>query len=154
MSVLLNVNAGAILVVFIVSVVFVRIPMMIGNWGQHAFICPADPTNPYRNSLTCINTRFNRRCFNDGYHIHHHVEARRHWNTPGELEANLGRYGAEDAVVLEGIDFFGIWLCLMLRRWEVLAQAFLRLPNAPRRTDAEVVAVLKERLAAFKPRPD
>jgi fatty acid desaturase len=145
------VNAPATLAVFVLPVVLVRLLMMIGNWGQHAFVSPADSSNPYRNSITCINTRYNRRCFNDGYHIHHHVDARCHWTEyPAELEANLERYGAEDAVVFQGIDFFGVWLCLMLRRWEVLARAFVHLPTAPRRTDAEVVALLKERLAAIQ----
>jgi fatty acid desaturase len=144
------VNLQATLVVFAIPVVLVRLLMMTGNWAQHAFICAGDWRNPYRNSLTCINNRYNRRCFNDGYHISHHLEARRHWTEhPGELEANLERYGAEDAVVLEGIDFFGVWLCLMLGRWNALARAFVRLPNAPARTDAQVIALLKERLVAI-----
>jgi fatty acid desaturase len=141
-------NIPATLVVFVIPMVAVRLLMMAGNWGQHAFICANHSSNPYRSSLTCINTRYNRRCFNDGYHINHHVEPRRHWTEyPSELQMNLDRYGAEDAIVLSDIDFFGVWLCLMLRRWKALAGKFVRLPGAPSRTDTEVIALLKSRVA-------
>jgi fatty acid desaturase len=149
--VLATVSLRATLVVFVVPALVVRVLMMMGNWAQHAFVCPTDPANPYRNSIVCINTRYNRRCFNDGYHINHHVAPRRHWTEyPAELEANLPRYGAEDAIVFRGIDYFEIWLNLMLRRWHTLARAFVRLPNAPHRTDAEVIALLQHRLAPFR----
>ena len=44
----------------------IRTLMMIGNWGQHAFVCPEQPDNAYRASIVCVNTRYNhRRCFNE-----------------------------------------------------------------------------------------
>jgi hypothetical protein len=55
-------------------------------------------------------------------------------------------YGKHDAVVFEGVDFFTVWLYLMFRRWDALARAFVRLPGAPARSDAQVVALLNERL--------
>ena len=144
---LLWLNWRATLVVFVVPVVLVRILMMAGNWAQHAFVDPSDPENPYLNSITSINTRYNRRCFNDGYHIHHHVNARCHWaDYPGEFEQNLEVYGRHDAVVFDGIDFFEVWALLMLRQYRVLARRFVRLPGAPERTDDEVIALLKSRL--------
>jgi fatty acid desaturase len=147
---LATVSVRATLVVFVIPFFVARLLMMTGNWAQHAFVCPIDPGNPYRNSITCINTRYNRRCFNDGYHINHHVAARRHWTEyPAEFEANLGRYGAEDAIVFRGVDYFGVWVCLMLHRWETLARAFVHLPNAPVRNDSEVIALLQRRLAPF-----
>jgi len=140
-------NVEATLVVFVVPVLAVRTLMMAGNWGQHAFVDPRDPGNDYRNSVTCINCRYNRRCFNDGYHIVHHLRPQQHWTElPGEFESRRAVYGTYDAVVFEGIDFFGIWLNLMLRRWNALARAFVRLPGAPARSHDEVVAFLRERL--------
>ncbi len=68
------VSLEATLTVFVAPVVIARVLMMCGNWAQHAFVDAADPGNPYRNSLTCIHARYNRRAFNDGYHIHHHVK--------------------------------------------------------------------------------
>ncbi len=144
---LLAVNWRATVVVFIAPLVLVRILMMAGNWAQHAFVDAADPTNPYVNSLTCINTRYNRRCFNDGYHIHHHVNARCHWRDyPDEFAANRETYGAHDAIVFDGIDFFEVWVLLMLQRYKTLARRFVTLPGAPERTEDDVVALLKSRL--------
>ena len=144
---LLFVNWQATVVVFVAPLVLVRILMMAGNWAQHAFVDGEDPENPYRNSLTCINTRYNRRCFNDGYHIHHHVNARCHWRDyPGEFEDNRETYGRHDAIVFDGIDFFEVWVLLMLRRYKTLAQRFVRLPGAPDRTEAEIITFLKSRL--------
>jgi fatty acid desaturase len=142
------VNWRASLVVFVIPVVVVRTLMMAGNWAQHAFVDAAEPANAYKNSLTCINSRYNRRCFNDGYHIHHHVKARAHWTElPREFADNLETYGREDAVVFEGVDFFMVWAFLMLGRWQTLARHFVRLPGAPARDEAQVIAFLKKRVA-------
>ena len=146
-AVLATFNWQATLVVFVIPVVLVRVLMMCGNWGQHAFVDAADPANPYKNSITCINTRYNRRCFNDGYHIHHHVKPRAHWSElPLEFEANRTKYGEEDAIVFDGIDFFQVWLYLMLHRYRALARRFVQLPGAPTRSEDEVIAFLRSRL--------
>ncbi len=141
-------NWRATLIVFIVPVLAVRTLMMAGNWAQHAFIDGSDPADAFKNSITCINSRYNRRAFNDGYHIYHHVKARAHWTElPREFKDNVATYGAKDAVVFEGIDFFMVWVYLMLGRWHTLARRFVRLPGAPERSDAEVIALLKSRVA-------
>ena len=96
-AVLLAANWRAALVVFVVPVVITRFAMMAGNWAQHAFIDASAPENHYRNSITCINCTYNRRCFNDGYHIGHHRQRTRHWTElPGELVANRGVYASEE----------------------------------------------------------
>jgi fatty acid desaturase len=137
---------GAV-VVFVVPVLLVRTLMMIGNWGQHSFVDPTDALNSYRNSITCINTRYNRRCFNDGYHIVHHLAPAMHYTQmAAEFEENRARYGAADAIVFDGLDYFQVWLCLMTGRISRLARAFVRLPGAPVRTEGEVIALLKSRL--------
>ena len=147
---LMFVDVRATMVVFVIPTLIVRFLMMVGNWAQHAFVDPDDPANPYRNSITCINTRYNRRCFNDGYHIHHHVKARCHWSDyPGEYLANKETYGAEDAIVFDGIDFFQVWLFLMLGRHDVLARHFVHLPGAPERSHDEVLALFEKRLMPF-----
>ena len=147
---LLWLNWRATLVVFLLPVLAVRILMMIGNWGQHAFVCQEQPDNPYRNSITCINTRYNRRCFNDGYHIHHHVHARCHWSElPAEFENNKDEYGRQDAIIFDGIDFFQVWALLMLGRWQSLARSMVQLPGAPERSEAETIQFLKSRVVRF-----
>jgi fatty acid desaturase len=142
----------AAFVVFVVPVVVVRVLMMMGNWAQHAFVDPSDSANSYRNSISCINTRYNRRCFNDGYHIVHHLRPALHYTEmPAEFEANRARYGAADAIVFDGLDYFQVWLCLMTGRLERLARAFVRLPGAPERSDGEVIALLRSRLVPIPP---
>jgi fatty acid desaturase len=138
------------LIVFLGPLVVIRMLMMMGNWTQHAFICHEHPDDPYRASITSINTRYNRRCFNDGYHILHHVAPRCHWTEhPQEFEKALPEYGAHDAIVFDGVDYFQIWLLLMFRRWGTLADRFVHLKGAPTRTRDDVIALLKSRVVAF-----
>ncbi|HEX6767537.1 MAG TPA: fatty acid desaturase [Polyangiaceae bacterium] len=153
MVVLVGLVSGwqAAFVVFVAPVLVVRTLLMVGNWSQHAFVDPADSENSYRNSISCINTRYNRRCFNDGYHIVHHLRPALHYTEmPGEFEANRARYGAADAIVFDGLDYFQVWLCLMTGRVRRLARAFIRLPGAPERSESEVIAFLKSRLAPIQ----
>lgn len=144
---LMVLNWKATLVVFVIPVVMVRVLMMAGNWGQHAFVDADEPENPYKNSITCIDSRYNRRCFNDGYHIHHHVKPRCHWSDyPEEFQTNKAHYAKEDSIVFTGIDFFQVWLFLMTKRYRSLARHFVQLPGAPERNESEIIAFLKERL--------
>lgn len=138
---------GPTMVVFVVPVIIIRTAMMMGNWGQHAFVDQEHPENPYLSSITCINSRYNRRAFNDGYHIGHHLKANAHWTEyPIEFQKNVAEYARNDAIVFEGLDFFIVWLLLMTGRWNMLARAFVRLPGAPARTDAEVIELLRSRM--------
>jgi hypothetical protein len=139
-------NVGATLTVLVVPYVMCRFHMMCGNWGQHAFVDGNDPGNSYRNSITCINTRYNRRCFNDGYHIGHHLVANRHWTEmPGELLANREKYAAEGAIVFDGIDFFQVWFLLMTKQYDTLAKHYVDLGERPKSKD-EIIALLKDRV--------
>lgn len=141
----------ATLVVFVIPVVMVRTLMMAGNWAQHAFVHPEHPGCAYRNSITCIDSRYNRRCFNDGYHIHHHVKARCHWSEyPAEFQTNKAVYGEHDAIVFRGLDFFLVWLLLMFRRYETLAKAMVQLPGAPERTIEERIELMRSRLVPIR----
>ena len=140
-----QVNLEATLVVFVAPLVTTRFLMMAGNWSQHAFIDPIDPASDYKSSIVCINTRYNRRCFNDGYHVGHHVKANRHWTEmPDDFLSNRARYAAEGAVVFEGIDYFQIWVLLMLKRYNVLARHFVDLGERPR-SRREIVELLRAR---------
>jgi hypothetical protein len=142
------------LVVFVVPLLIIRTGMMMGNWAQHSFVCRAEPANPYRASITCVNTRYNRRCFNDGYHALHHVKPRCHWSEhPIEFERAIAEYGRHDAIVFDGIDYFEVWGYLMFGRWEKLAERFVPLEGAPVRDREQVIAFLRERVAAHTPAP-
>jgi fatty acid desaturase len=146
-ALLMWLNPIATLVVFGFPLIVIRTLMMMGNWGQHAFVVSDRAESPYAAAITCINSRYNRRCFNDGYHIGHHLQARAHWTEyPVEFETNIARYVENDAIVFEKIDFFMVWLYLMTGSWRSLARAYVQLPGAPVRSEAEIIALLKARM--------
>jgi fatty acid desaturase len=143
------VNWRATLVVFFIPVVAVRFLMMAGNWGQHAFVAADAPESAFKNSITCLAARYNRRCFNDGYHIGHHVKANRHWSEmPADFENNRALYAREGAIVFEGIDFFAVWALLMFQRYASLARHYVVLDGA-RPSEEEIIALLRSRTRAF-----
>jgi fatty acid desaturase len=144
----LNWRAG--LVAFVVPWFAFHFLMMMGNWGQHAFIDARRPGDSYVNSITCINAGYNQRAWNDGYHIGHHVKANRHWaEMPKDFLDNVDRYAKEGCIVFERLDFFLVSLLLFSKQYGVLARRFVRLPG-DERTDAEVIAFLKERTKAIE----
>ena len=140
----IDLRAG--LIGFLLPLVLVRFLMMMGNWGQHAFIDHADPGNSLLNSITCINASYNHKAFNDGYHIGHHVKSNRHWTEmPSDFEANIETYARAGSIVFHGLDFFLVSLLLFTRQYKVLAKRYVRLDGVER-SDDEVVVFLKSRL--------
>lgn len=138
-------NWKAAVFIFIAPLIFTRFMMMNGNWAQHAFVDPADPENSYKNSITCINSLYNQRCFNDGYHIEHHLKPSAHWTEmPQHFQENLSEYARQDAVVFKKIDYFQIWIFLMLKKYHWLAKYFVDL-RVTKRGHSEIVSFLKNR---------
>jgi fatty acid desaturase len=141
--ILLNWRFG--LIAFAVPYIVVRFMMMTGNWGQHAFINTARKNNGIANSITCINSGYNQRCFNDGYHVGHHLKANRHWSEmPQDFLANRETYAREGVIVFEGIDFFLVSVLLWTGQWKTLAKRYVRLDGE--KSDEEVIAMLKSRV--------
>mgnify|MGYP001161085410 FL=1 len=139
------INWQATLVVFIIPFITTRITMMLGNWAQHSFIDSMDPANEYKNSITVINHKFNRRCWNDGYHISHHVKPALHWTDhPAHLLENKQVYADNEAIVFEGIEFGGIWLNLMKKNYQKLASHVVNI-NGMYKSEEEIIAILKAR---------
>jgi fatty acid desaturase len=130
---------------FLLPYLICRMMMMVGNWGQHAFIHPERPQNSYANSITCINSGYNQRCFNDGYHIGHHVKPNRAWyELPQDFLDNVDRYAKEGSIVFRDVDFFMVSVLLFLRRYDVLASKFVPLDGVER-SQADIIALLKSR---------
>jgi fatty acid desaturase len=138
-------NWPATLVVFIIPFVISRIVMMLGNWAQHAFVCAEDPGNPYKNSITCINTKYNHKCWNDGYHISHHIKPSMHWTEhPHFFRSTIDEYITNDAIVFDGIHFLHVWAYLMGKRYDLLAKHFVNI-GGKYGSEEEVVEFLKGR---------
>ena len=143
------VSFPATLFVFILPLIVVRFGMMSGNWAQHAFIDQNQPENSFLNSITCINHLYNRRCFNDGYHIGHHLSPHRHWtDMPADFLKNKVKYADNKSIVFEDIDYMGIWFLLMRKRYDKLADHFVNIDNRFE-TKEEVIQLLKSRTKRF-----
>lgn len=139
------INWHATLIVFILPFFASRIVMMIGNWVQHAFVSIHEPGNEYKNSITCINTTFNHRCWNDGYHASHHLRAAMHWTEHPEYFRNtINEFVKNRAIVFDGIDYGNVFFWLMRGRYDLLAKNFVNLGNTFK-SDAEVIELLKQR---------
>lgn len=144
----------ATLLVFVATALITRTAMMSGNWAQHAFVDASRPGNCYVNSITCINSVYNKRCFNDGYHISHHWKPARHWTEhPQELESNLAAYAEADAIIFRKIDFFAVWVFLMLKRYDRLADHYVRIDDRGRSRE-EIIQLLKERTRRIPESPN
>ncbi len=138
-------NFTAALFILILPFIFIRFAMMAGNWAQHAFIDRDEPDNLYKSSITCINTGYNKRCFNDGYHIGHHLKPSMHWtDMPGNFLQNLDKYENNDVVIFEGVDYFQIWFLLMIKNYKFLAKKFVSV-SQNLRSEQEIIDFLKSR---------
>ncbi|QDA60932.1 fatty acid desaturase family protein [Hymenobacter jejuensis] len=139
------VNWQATVTVFILPLVISRIVMMLGNWAQHAFIRSETPGNCYTNSITCINTKYNHKCWNDGYHISHHLKPAMHWTEhPISFRKNIAQYADNEAIVFDGIHFLHVFFYLMTKRYDLLARNFVNLGDRYA-SDAEVIELLESR---------
>ncbi|EFX01183.1 phosphoinositide 3-kinase regulatory subunit 4 [Grosmannia clavigera kw1407] len=106
---------GAAFCVFLLPFAIMRMGLMLGNWGQHAFVDPDSPDSDFRSSITLVDVASNRVCFNDGYHTSHHLNPRRHWRDhPRAFVRQKRVYAAERALVFFGIDYLEITLRLIL----------------------------------------
>jgi len=139
------VSFPATLVVFILPFLIFRLITMLGNWTQHAFICANEPLNPYNNSITCINVKYNHKCFNDGYHTSHHDRPAMHWTEhPAFFQKTIDKYAKNQAIVFDQLDFLGVFINLMRKRYDVLASHVVNV-NGTFRDEAEIEAVLRQR---------
>jgi fatty acid desaturase len=140
------VNLKATLLVFIVPLLFARLVMMLGNWTQHSFVDAADPGNLYTSSINCINTVYNHTCWNDGYHIVHHLRPGMHYTEmPGEFMKRKDEFAANRAIVFDGIHYLHIFTWLLTKRYDKLAQHLVNIDGRMFNSEEEAIQLMRER---------
>jgi fatty acid desaturase len=146
------VNLKATLVVFVVPLVFARFVMMLGNWTQHSFIDRSNPDNIYTNSINCINTKYNHVCWNDGYHIIHHLRPGMHYTEmPGEFWKRKDEFAQRKAIVFDGIHYLHVFIYLMTKQYHKLADNLVNI-NGMFDTREQAIQVMRERTRkCFRP---
>lgn len=139
------VNLKATLLIFIVPLLFARLVMMLGNWTQHSFIDSGDPSNLYTNSINCINTKYNDVCWNDGYHIIHHLRPGMHYtDMPAEFLKRKDEFAKNKAIVFDGIHYLHIFLFLLTKRYDKLADNLVNINNMFSSRE-EAIGIMKDR---------
>jgi hypothetical protein len=66
---------------------------------------------------------------------------------PLEFQKNINRYVEEKAIIFKKIDFFVVWIFLMLKRYDWLASFYVPLSEANRLDKQQILSLLKERTA-------
>ncbi|KAI1259025.1 fatty acid desaturase [Xylariaceae sp. FL1019] len=148
--ILLETNFKASLFTLLIPLLAMRIGLMVGNWGQHAFVDADEPDSDYRSSITLIDVPSNRYCYNDGYHTSHHLNPLRHWRDhPVHFLQNKDTYGREAALVFHDIDYLMITVKLMLHDYEHLARCLVPIGDQISMTMDQRVAMLKRHTRKF-----
>lgn len=148
------VNLKAALLVFIVPFIFARLVMMLGNWTQHAFVDPQSPDNIYTSAINCINTPYNHVCWNDGYHVIHHLRPGLHYTElPGEFLRQKDDFARHKTLVFDGIHYLHIFLYLMGKRYDKLADNLVNL-NGMFSDREEAIRLMKARTARIRTVPE
>ncbi len=141
----------ATLVVFLIPMITFRLVAMMGNWAQHSFVDQDEPDNEFKNSITCINTKYNDKCWNDGYHISHHERPAMHWTEhPVYFKKTLNKYVENQAIVFDSIHFLHVFIYLMGKRYDLLAKHYVDL-DGRFANDKEVEAFLYSRTRRVVP---
>jgi hypothetical protein len=145
-AIMCYINWPVTLLLFIIPFVFARIVMMLGNWAQHAFV---NPDLPEDNTINCINTPYNKTCWNDGYHfIHHERPALHYTDIPGEFQKRIGEMAQRKILTFEGIHYLHIFLWLMTKRYDKLAARLVNIDNMFQ-SEEEAIAILRQRTKKF-----
>jgi fatty acid desaturase len=146
------VNLQATLFIFIIPFVFARIVMMLGNWAQHSFLDKEDPEDMFTSAINCINTKYNHTCWNDGYHTVHHLRPGLHYTEiPGEFVKLKDKFAEKKTFVFAGIHYLHIFLWLMKKRYDKLADHLVNINGTTFSSREEAIALMKERVKKITP---
>ncbi|KGM92401.1 uncharacterized protein PADG_11603 [Paracoccidioides brasiliensis Pb18] len=136
--------------VFALPLLQLRVGLMVGNWGQHAFVDEIDPDSDFRSSITLIDVASNRFCYNDGYHTSHHLNPLRHWREhPVAFLRQKERYSKEHALVFHNIDYVMITVKLLQKDYAHLAKCLIPIGEQVHMSLDEIAAMLRTKTRRF-----
>jgi len=139
------ISVNATIIVFIFPFFFGRLEMMIGNWTQHAFVDKEHPGNIFTNSINCINVRFNKICWNDGYHAVHHLKPGLHYTEmPFEFLKIKDALVKNKSLVFDGLGYLPIFFYLLTKQYDRLADNVVNIDDMFS-TQEEVIELMKRR---------
>ncbi|KAI3401815.1 hypothetical protein diail_8193 [Diaporthe ilicicola] len=145
-----RVDIRATIFVFLCPLFLMRVGLMVGNWGQHAFVDADDPSSDFRSSITLIDVPSNRYCYNDGYHTSHHLNPRRHWRDhPVSLLQQKETYIREKALVFHKIDYFMVTVKLLKKDYLHLARCLVPIGEQIEMTLEDRATMLRRHTKAF-----
>ncbi|PGH27022.1 hypothetical protein AJ80_01207 [Polytolypa hystricis UAMH7299] len=145
------VNLRATMFVLVLPFLIMRLGLMVGNWGQHAFVDEMEPDSDYRSSITLIDVVSNRFSYNDGYHTSHHLNPTRHWRDhPSAFLAQKNIYAREHALVFRNIDYFMITLRLLRKDYAYLARCLVPIGEQRAMGLEELEAMLRRKTRRFE----
>ena len=103
-------------------------------FGAFALLDPFDPDEPENDlasTINCINTIYNHKCWNDGYHTIHHIRPGAHYTEyPLIFRENISRIARNKTLVFENIHYLHIFFYLVTRRYDKLAANIVNINNA------------------------
>jgi len=139
-------NPLATTIAFWIPFALLRFFLMAGNWTEHAFVDVDAPDDSWRNSTNLLNTPYNHRAYNAGYHLIHHLVPGLHWaDAPAAYQKRLGDLAAHDSIAFDGIrNNQAIWWRLMRKDYGYLADHLVD-AGGRRPTREAKIAFLKER---------
>ena len=137
------VHPGLTLAYYLVPQIIVMNFLSAINFMWHGFIDPADPTNPYSNSLTILNAT--QDVWNEAYHVSHHDRPQARWvDMPAHYTDRQADYVRHRSLVFRDTQVMELFGLVMLGKLDQLAdRAFVAGQELSR---DEVVAELKRRL--------
>ncbi|KAL1518920.1 hypothetical protein AB1Y20_003192 [Prymnesium parvum] len=126
------------------------IALMLGNFSQHIFIDPRDPSSNYGLATNHLCAPFNMVTFNDGYHITHHVNSHCHWSEmPLHFIKNIEQYEKGGAICFRGLNFLDVSTAIFAGKFDYLAKQIVQLRADPL-SHEELVAMMRERLKPIR----
>ncbi len=113
------------------------------NYIWHTFCDPADPDNPYINSVTILNGHYN--VFNEDFHVTHHHHPQMHWTKmANDYYIHEEKYRANMASVFTDTQEFEMFVWLMMGKFDLMAEHYVDLTGTLSQEDK--IALLKYRM--------